>query len=216
MFPWVDGTSAGEADPRALLECMAARGVAAVNIVPDRNWNFKRPEESAAKQAKLAEFVSVAGSMGLPINTGTEMNRLGQPFVDDLAGPALAPHAEAFRRGARIMVGHSILLRYAGRSFIDDPKDPLFEQCRRPPPLAEPAAADAARSGPRARSLPHSRFRERRPLAVAAAAALVPAPARGYFSTKAEAKMAKLLHEIEWGEPLLNMGRRPTRTLCRS
>ncbi len=148
MFPWVDGTSAGEADPRALLECMAAKGVAAVNIVPDRNWNFKRPEESAAKQAKLAQFVSVAEAMGLPINTGTEMNRLGQPFVDDLAGPALAPHAEAFRRGARIMVGHTILLRYAGLSFIDDPKDPLFERVGGLPPLAEPTAAALLALGP--------------------------------------------------------------------
>jgi hypothetical protein len=53
----------------------------------------------------------------MPINIGTEMNKRGLPFVDDLDGPALAPHKQAFLRGARLCVGHSVLLRFAGCGY---------------------------------------------------------------------------------------------------
>ncbi len=136
MFAFLDGSSGGERDPRRLLECMVAKGVAAVNIVPDRNWNLKK--DAADRQAKLAAFVAEAEGMGLPINIGTEMNRLGQPFVDDLAGPVLSRYAETFRRGARAMVGASILSQYAGMAF--DRRDSLFEQVGGLPPLEEAGA----------------------------------------------------------------------------
>ena len=148
MFCFLDGSSGGEKDPRRLLECMTAKGVTAVNIVPDRNWNLKK--DAAEKQAKLAEFVETAEGMGLPMNIGTEMNRLGQPFVDDLAVPALAPYAEKFRSGARVMVGASILSLYAGLPF--DRGSPLFEQVGALPPL-EAAAADALLAAGRERAL---------------------------------------------------------------
>ena len=163
MFAFLDGTSGGEADPERLLECVAAMGVAAVNIIPDRNWNLKRPEEAAQKQAKLAEFVAVAGRMGLPINIGTEMNRLGQPFVDDLSGPVLSRYAEPFRNGAAIMIGHSILSRYADLSYVDeraglrDAKNRFFEQAGGLPPLDEAGAERLLALGPE-RSL--SRIRD--------------------------------------------------------
>lgn len=144
MFPFLDGSSGGEQDPRRLLECMAAKGVAAVNIIPDRNWNLKK--DAADKQAKLAAFVAEAQRMGLPINIGTEMNRLGQPFADDLAGPALSPYAETFRRGARAMVGASILGRYAGLPY--ERRDPLFEQVGGLPPLEDRTAGELLDLGP--------------------------------------------------------------------
>jgi hypothetical protein len=53
-----------------------------------------------------------------PINIGTEMNRDGLPFVDDLTGAALKPYAATFRRGARVFVGHSLLARYAGFPYV--------------------------------------------------------------------------------------------------
>ncbi len=88
--------------------------------------------------------------MGLPMNIGTEMNRLGQPFVDDLAVPALAAYAETFRRGARVMVGASILSLYAGVPF--DRRDPLFERAGGLPPL-DAATADALLAAGRERAL---------------------------------------------------------------
>lgn len=120
MVTWLDGTSSGESDARAMLECLTAKGCAALNIIPDRNWNYSDPEKKALKVAKLTEMVEAADEMGLPINIGTEMNKAGLPFVDDLGGEVLSRFKDSFLRGARIMVGHTILLRYAGVSYVDD------------------------------------------------------------------------------------------------
>ncbi|MCE9616589.1 MAG: hypothetical protein K8T26_20125 [Lentisphaerae bacterium] len=119
MITWLDGTSGGERDPRALLDCLTGHGCVAINIVPDRNWNLKNPEERALKIANLRALVGESERRHLPINIGTEMNRQGLPFVDDLDGEALRPHQDAFRRGAQIMVGHSLLLRYADYGYVD-------------------------------------------------------------------------------------------------
>ena len=118
MVTWLDGTSKGEADAAAMIACLQAKGAAAANIVPDRNWNYKDPAVRALKTAKLKEFVEACDRVDLPINIGTEMNRDGLPFADDLAGEALAPYRETFTRGAQVMVGHSILGRYAGFSYV--------------------------------------------------------------------------------------------------
>ncbi len=117
MITWLDGTSQGERDGRAFVECLRAHGALAINIIPDRNWNISRPEERALKVRKLNEMVAIAAELHLPINIGTEMNKQGLPFVDDLDGPALAPHKQAFLRGARLFVGHSVLLRCAGCAY---------------------------------------------------------------------------------------------------
>ena len=117
MVTWLDGTSGGERDPRALLEGMTGKGCAAINIIPDRNWNFADAQERERKAAHLDAIVRAADDMGLPINVGTEMNRAGLPFVDDLSGAVLRRYRETFLRGARIMVGHTILLRFAGLSY---------------------------------------------------------------------------------------------------
>lgn len=119
MVTWLDGTSTGESDARAMLECLAAKGCAALNIIPDRNWNYADAETKALKVGKLTEMVEAADEMGLPINIGTEMNKAGLPFVDDLGGEVLGRFKASFLRGARIMVGHTILLRYAGVYYVD-------------------------------------------------------------------------------------------------
>ena len=118
MITWLDGTSSGEKDGRALLECMKEKGAAALNIIPDRNWNIPDPDARDVKRANLAAIVKAAEEMALPVNIGTEMNKRGLPFVDDLNGQVLKLYREPFLRGARVMVGHAVLFRYAGFSYV--------------------------------------------------------------------------------------------------
>lgn len=115
---WLDGASAGEADCRAMLGLLREKGCAALNIIPERNWNIAKPQERDAKVAKLHEIVQRATDMDLPINIGTEMNRLGLPFADDLEGPVLRQHREVFLQGAQVMVGHTLLARYAAAPYL--------------------------------------------------------------------------------------------------
>lgn len=140
MITWLDGTSGGESDCRAMLECMVGKGCAALNIIPDRNWNIADTDEKAVKVANLAAIVAAADDLGLPINVGTEMNKAGLPFADDLSGPVLSRFRESFLRGARIMVGHCILSRYAGVSYLAyegdlASKNGFFESVGALPPL---------------------------------------------------------------------------------
>jgi hypothetical protein len=144
MITYVDGASSGEEDIRALLECQMAKGCVSLNIIPDRNWNLKDADEAAIKIAKLDDCVAHATDLHLPINIGTEMNKLGLPFVDDLDGEALRPHREAFTRGAAIFIGQSLLHRYAGFSYTGAARDAFpdlptrnafFESVGRLPPV---------------------------------------------------------------------------------
>jgi hypothetical protein len=131
MVTWLDGTSPGEKDCRALLESMRARGAAAVNIIPDRNWNLSKPDERRVKRENLRAVVETAEAMGFPICIGTEMNRHGLPFVDDLDGEGLKPYKEAFTRGARILVGHMLLARFAGYSYVGPRARAEFPEVRK-------------------------------------------------------------------------------------
>lgn len=153
MVTWLDGTSDGEADGRAMLECLTAKGCAALNIVPDRNWNYKDPAVKAVKVANLEAIVAAADDLGLPINIGTEMNKAGLPFVDDLSGEVLSRFKRSFLRGARIMVGHSIMLRYAGISYVScdcplEKKNDCLEQIGALPPLTSADAGKLREAGP--------------------------------------------------------------------
>jgi hypothetical protein len=160
MVAWLDGTSGGESDPRALLECMRGKGCAALNIIPDRNWNVKDKVDRAVKTANLRAVIDVAEDLAMPINVGTEMNKLGLPFVDDLAGEQLAPYKDVFLRGARIMVGHTRLARYAGmpyggvravEAFPDvSARNDFFENVGALAPLTEAEVAEYAALGPEA------------------------------------------------------------------
>ncbi len=119
MSTWLDGTSTGESAPAAQLECLMAKGVEAVNIIPDRNWNLKDPAEKARKVTELDRYVAAARALALPINVGTELNKPGQRFVDDFAAPAMRPHHAAFLAGAQVMIGQTRLLRWADYSYVD-------------------------------------------------------------------------------------------------
>jgi hypothetical protein len=120
MESWLDGTSAGEKDAKALLECSVAKGTQCFSIVPDRNWNIKDPEQKALKVANLRKVVQLCDAMELPINIGTEMNKGGLPFVDDLAGPVLSEFKRSFIRGAQVMVGHATCARFADFAYVSD------------------------------------------------------------------------------------------------
>lgn len=153
MITWLDGTNEGEQDPRALLECLAAKGCAALNIIPDRNWNYQDPAVKAQKVANLEAVVQVADEMGLPINIGTEMNKAGLPFTDDLSGEVLSHFRDSFTQGAQVMVGHTILLRYADTSYVDDDgtveeRNSFFAQVGALPALTAPGAARLQSKGP--------------------------------------------------------------------
>ncbi len=115
---WLDGTSQGEQDIEELLTLQMRHGVAAVNIIPDRNWNIKDPATRALKVGKLVEFVQLADSKHLPIVVGTEMNAPGLKFVDDFDAPELAPVVDSFIRGAWIMVGHTVAAHSEGRGYL--------------------------------------------------------------------------------------------------
>ncbi len=119
-FAFLDGTSAGEARMDALLDVMTASGAAAVNIIPDRNWNIADADIKALKLRKLDEFISQARARSLPIFVGTEMNAYGQRFVDDLDAPELRPYFDDFREGMNILNGHTILQAHAGMGYLSD------------------------------------------------------------------------------------------------
>jgi len=152
LVTWLDGTSEGESDAQAMLDCLTAKGCAGLNIIPDRNWNYTDAHVKALKVGKLREMVQAADAMGLPINIGTEMNKAGLPFADDLSGEVLSEFAGSFIRGAQIMVGHTILLRYAGMSYVDcdmklERKNAFFGAVGALPPLTSETAAKLSGAG---------------------------------------------------------------------
>ena len=87
------------------------------------------------------------------------MNKYGLPFTDDLDCEALRPFRNSFLRGARIMIGHTRLLRYASFSYIGDKvkdrfgkdiaaKNDFFEAVGKREPLTEDAARALEDMGP--------------------------------------------------------------------
>jgi hypothetical protein len=114
---WLDGASAGEQAIDELLGLLIGKGVVALNIIPDRNWNIADPDMRRRKVRKLYEVVELAGRLALPLNVGTEMNRHGQRLVDDFDAPELAPVREAFLDGAYFIYGHTVLQRALGLGY---------------------------------------------------------------------------------------------------
>lgn len=117
---WLDGTTSGEQSMKELLELLIAKGAAALNIIPDRNWNISDPEVRRVKMQKLYEVVELAQKLDLPLNIGTEMNSYGQKLADDFDAPELAPLRESFLDGAYFIYGHTILQRSLGLGYQSD------------------------------------------------------------------------------------------------
>jgi hypothetical protein len=116
-FTWLDGTSEGESAIEELLALMIDKGAAAVNIVPDRNWNIADPAVKAVKVRNLYQIVELAQRNDLPLNVGTEMNKVGLKLVDDFDAPELAPVRQAFLDGAYFVYGHTVAQRALGIGY---------------------------------------------------------------------------------------------------
>jgi hypothetical protein len=114
---WLDGTTSGEQAIEELLELLIAKGAAALNIIPDRNWNIPDPEMRRVKVQKLYEVVELAQKLDLPLNVGTEMNSYGQKLADDFDAPELTPLRESFLEGAYFIYGHTLMQRTLGLGY---------------------------------------------------------------------------------------------------
>ena len=97
---WLNGLSAGEADPEALLELHVKYGAGAVTIIPDRNWRAADEEKAAKLTAAMDKFLAACAKFKLPVLAGTEMNAPGQLLADDFTVPALAKHYSQLAAGA--------------------------------------------------------------------------------------------------------------------
>jgi hypothetical protein len=114
---WLDGTTTVEQAIEDWLHFLIGKGVVALNIIPDRNWNIPDPEVKALKVRNLHRVVEIAQEMDLPLNVGTEMNSFGQKLVDDFDAPELAPVREAFVDGAHFVYGHTAIQRALGLGY---------------------------------------------------------------------------------------------------
>ena len=117
LYAWLDGASQGEQQIEELLVLLIAKGVAGINIVPDRNWNFSDPKVQAAKVHELYRVVELARSLDLPIIVGTEMNKAGQRLVDDFEAEPLRPLRGDFLQGADFLYGHTVMQRALGQGY---------------------------------------------------------------------------------------------------
>ena len=117
LAAWLDGSSAGEAALDELLELNVAHGVAGVVVIPERNWNFGDVEVRRAKVRELDRLMATARAMHLPIVAGTEMNKAGQPVLDDFDAAPLAPYRRELVGGADWCCGHTLLARTCGLGY---------------------------------------------------------------------------------------------------
>jgi len=114
---WLDGTSEGEQRIEELLRVARRSGVAAINLIPDRNY---RPGVKDEKLANLYAVVALAERLQLPVLVGTEMNSPGQKLVDDFDSEELAPLVPVFLKGAYIVYAHSVLQRGRGMGYTSE------------------------------------------------------------------------------------------------
>ncbi len=119
-YAFLDGTTPGESNMLELLEFFQGKGVSALNIIPDRNWNITDPDTKSKKVAKLYEAVDAASELFYPLCIGTEMNKAGLPFVDDFGATELEPVVNDFRLGGRALWGHTLLARTQDRGWGSD------------------------------------------------------------------------------------------------
>jgi len=114
---WLDGTSEGESRIEELLAVAMSTGVAAINVIPDRNYTAGSP---GPKLENLRRVVAVADGLGLLVVSGTEMNSPGQPFVDDFDSPELLPLAPVLLKAAYAIYAHAVLQGRAGMGYTSE------------------------------------------------------------------------------------------------
>jgi len=104
---WLDGTNEGEKNPEEFLNFYQKKGLPLLNVIPDRNWNIKDPEEKMVKVSNFQMLMATARKYGVPVIAGTEMNRYGQPLVDNFNAPELKPYLDDFRRAGKLLWEHT-------------------------------------------------------------------------------------------------------------
>jgi len=97
---WLDGTNPGEENPEELIELLISKRIKGITIIPERNWNIKDQKEKEIKIKKLEEFMETCMKMNMPVICGTEMNKFGQPFIDDFSQPVLSKYLPYFMESA--------------------------------------------------------------------------------------------------------------------
>lgn len=114
---WLNGFSDGEQEIEKLLRVAMQSGVAALNIIPDRNYTAGVKDE---RLTNLYNVVKLAQKLNLIVVVGTEMNSPGQKFVDDFSSNELSPLLPTFLKGAHIVYAHSVLQRAASLGYTSD------------------------------------------------------------------------------------------------
>jgi hypothetical protein len=114
---WLDGTTATEQAIEEWLEFLIGKGVVALNLIPDRNWDIADPQIQRLKVQNLYRIVELAQKLALPLNIGTEMNSFGQKLVDEFDASELAPARQAFMDGACFNYGHTVMQRALGLGY---------------------------------------------------------------------------------------------------
>jgi hypothetical protein len=114
---WLDGTSDGEKCMEELLRVSMSTGVAAFNIIPDRNYTPGKPDQ---KLQDLCDVVKLADGLNLPVIIGTEMNSAGNKVCDRFDTDEIKPLVPVFRKGWQIVYGHTVLQRAAGLGYCSD------------------------------------------------------------------------------------------------
>lgn len=114
---WLDGSSPGEQRMSELLELLMAQGVVALNIIPDRNWDYADSTVQERKVSALYAVVELAQTHNLPIIVGTEMNSFGQKLIDDFDAAPMRPLRQTFLDGAYFLYGHTALQRHVGLGY---------------------------------------------------------------------------------------------------
>jgi hypothetical protein len=111
---WLGGFSDGEKEIERLLEISMNTGVAAINLIPGRNFT---PGIKDQKLANLNHIAELAESLDLPVVVGTEMNSPGLKFVDDFDSEELKPLVGIFLKGAYIAYAHSVMQKQCGMGY---------------------------------------------------------------------------------------------------
>ncbi|UCF00407.1 MAG: hypothetical protein JSV82_04910 [Planctomycetota bacterium] len=114
---WLNGLSEGEQALQELVEVAMGAGAMAINIIPDRNYT---PGVKDQKLENLYQVVELAEKLHLPVVVGTEMNSIGQKFVDDFDSQELSPLLGVFLKGAYIIYAHSVLQQRAGLGYTSN------------------------------------------------------------------------------------------------
>jgi len=93
---WLDGTNEGERSPEFFIELLKEKGIKGITIIPERNWNIKDKMEKEIKVKNLDKFMETCIKMNMPVICGTEMNKYGQPFVDNFKVPEISKYLGYF------------------------------------------------------------------------------------------------------------------------